>query len=303
MASSSRPRRLLVTGAAGFLGQRVCRCAAVAGWQVLGTVRRRRAGRVGGVRTVPVDVTDGRALQSLLEDFAPHGVVHTAAVSDPGVCQAQPARTRRVNVAAAVDLAHRCAERRIAFAFTSSDLVFDGRRAPYSELDTPSPISTYGEQKAAAERGILNAHPLAAVCRMPLMIGPSAAGAVRFEETIARRLQAGRTVDLFVDEYRTPVDTDSAAAGPLLALERGSGVLHLGGRLRASRHDIGAMIAGILGADKGLLKPVRHQAAATPGTRPADVSLDSRRAYAMGYDPTPLAQALAGLFKKSVTDG
>jgi len=52
------------------------------------------------------------------------------------------------------------------------------------------------------------------------------------------------------------------------------------------------MLDEMFGADPGIILP-GHQRDRTVGApRPPDVSLDSSRAYALGYDPPPLREAL-----------
>ena len=64
-----------------------------------------------------------------------------------------------------------------------------------------------------AENEILRRYPETAVCRMPLMFGYSKDAAGNFFVEMVRSIQKGRGLRLFTDEYRTPVDTRSAAAG------------------------------------------------------------------------------------------
>jgi dTDP-4-dehydrorhamnose reductase len=144
----------------------------------------------------------------------------------------------------------------------------------------------------AAERGIRARCPDAILCRMPLMFGdPGPSGASFIQPWIAA-LRESRPLQLFTDEFRTPVSGRTAAAGLLLALEKASGVLHLGGRTRLSRYEFGVILAELLEADAGLIRPVRQAEIATAAPRPPDVSLDSRKAYALGYDPPHLREDL-----------
>jgi dTDP-4-dehydrorhamnose reductase len=95
-----------------------------------------------------------------------------------------------------------------------------------------------------------------------------------------------------VDEFRTPVGAGTAAKGVLIALGVGGGILHLGGRERISRYDLGILLAAMLGADAGLIKPGRQRNRAVGAPRPPDLSLDRSRAYSPGYDPPPLREEL-----------
>jgi len=48
-------------------------------------------------------------------------------------------------------------------------------------------------------------------------------------------MKNGRKINLFTDEYRTPVSAADAAPGILLGLSKTKGILHIGGLERISR--------------------------------------------------------------------
>jgi dTDP-4-dehydrorhamnose reductase len=283
-------KRLLVTGASGFLGWNVC---AVAGnrWEVVGVVNRNRID-IPNAATVTCDITDAYALARMFSQVKPSGVIHCAAASKPNFCQEHPDFSRRVNVDAAVSIAELCARRGVPCAFTSSDLVFDGETPPYHESSPRGPVNVYGEQKVEAESGMLQAWPETAVCRMPLMFGRPSPVASSFLQPMVAALRQGKALSLFADEFRTPVSGHTAAAGLLLALENMEGVVHLGGRERISRYEFGRRLCGIMGADENLPAPSRQADAPMAAPRPRDVSLDSSRAYGLGYDPPELDSEL-----------
>jgi dTDP-4-dehydrorhamnose reductase len=97
---------------------------------------------------------------------------------------------------------------------------------------------------------------------------------------------------LFTDEHRTPVCGRTAAKGLLLALEGVHGIIHLGGRERVSRYEFGVMLARTFGLDESLLRRARQGDIPMLAARPPDVSLDSSRAYGLGYDPPGILEAL-----------
>ncbi len=202
-------------------------------------------------------------------------------------------------------LASLCEEREIPFIFTSTDLVFDGTKAPYSEGDAPQPINVYGEHKALAELEIMERHPLAAICRMPLMFGNPSPVHGSFLQWMLAKLQSGEALPLFQDEFRTPVDAFTAAKGLLMAassaqpeeeeeatIPRISGLLHLGGRERVSRYEFGLLLQEIVQSPNARITAVNLGEVPLPTPRPPDVSLNSERAFGLGYDPKPLKEAL-----------
>jgi dTDP-4-dehydrorhamnose reductase len=176
--------------------------------------------------------------------------------------------------------------------FTSSDLVFDGKAAPYGEKDPPSPLGVYGEQKVAAETGMKDRYPGVTVCRMPLMYGYGGPVATSFVQPWIRALKAGEPVRAFVDEYRTPVSGRQAAKGVMTALEKRPDILHLGGPERLSRFDFGRLLVEILHLPPDRLIPVRQSDLSMPAPRPADVSLKSTRAGRLGFAPAPAREEL-----------
>lgn len=281
---------ILITGASGLLGQALCR-AARGQWSVTG-IHYRHPLNMEGITSIQADLTDDARTAELFARLEPQAVVHAAAISQPAVCEMEPQSSAAVNVHLPKLLAGLCARRSIAFVFTSTDLVFDGRQAPYDERAQVKPLCVYSRQKARAERAVSQCYPDALVCRLPLMFGVTARPANNFTYQMLVALRRGQPVDLFTDEFRTPVDIDSAARGLLAVVGRARGVLHLGGRSRVSRYDLGMMLAEQLGAPPGLLRPVSVESYQLGIARSPDCTLDSGKAFRLGYDPMPLPQAV-----------
>lgn len=286
-----RHQRLLITGASGFLGWHLCR-AAHGRWQVEGIYHRHRPPLLG-VGLHSIDLTDLDTLKTRLDTLNPEAIIHTAALSQPNRCEQLPDLSYRLNVEATGVLAQFCSDRQIPFAFTSTDQVFDGQAAPYSEASTPSPISVYGRHKVEAEALIQAMYPAAAICRLPLLYGPPSPTAECFLQGFVRTLKAGQPLHLFTDEFRTPAYVEDAADGLLLALESATSLLHLGGPERLSRYDFGLQMAEAFGLDKSLILPSKQADVAMPAPRPPDVSSNSQRAHGLGYRPRGILAGLA----------
>jgi len=296
-------KKLLITGGSGFLGFNLCTIAKNS-WDVYCTAFS-HAADVPGCTVLPVNLTVYSQVKKLFKQVQPDAVIHTAAQSQPNVCQSSPQEAYNINVRATIALAGLCADRAIPFVFTSTDLVFDGKHAPYSEKDPVSPVNIYGEQKAIAELEINKCHPGPAICRMPLMFGDPSPGSGGFLQSILQNLQRRNPVYLFVDEYRTPVSAQTAAAGLLLVTDSFSGIIHLGGRERIARYEFGIKVAGYCGFDKSLIKPLSQKDLPAPAPRPPDVSLNSAKAFKMGYAPSLLLEEFEKLscLKKSGSNG
>ncbi|GAA2402209.1 dTDP-4-dehydrorhamnose reductase [Catellatospora methionotrophica] len=241
--------RLLVTGGSGYTGGRLVGLARAAGHDVTGTSH---STRVEGL--VPLDVRDRAAVDRLLDELRPDTVVHTSyAQSDWAVTALGAAWVAAAAARTGARLVH-----------VSSDAVFTGRPAPYTEADLPEPVYPYGAAKAAAETAVLAVHPDAAVVRTSLIIGDDNAK----QHQLALDMAAGR-VDgvLFTDHIRHPVAVDDLAAA-LLELAEGDhrGVIHVAGPEAITRHALGVLIASRHGIpadrvasgsaiDRGIISP------------------------------------------------
>ncbi|MDJ0729868.1 MAG: NAD(P)-dependent oxidoreductase [Crocosphaera sp.] len=290
-------KKLLITGASGFLGYNVCQYAQKS-WQVYGTYYSHKI-NIDNVNIVKVNVTNIDELQTIFNEIRPDAVIHLAAASKPNYCQNNPEAAYKINVNASLNIAKLSADVNIPCVFTSTDLVFNGLNAPYKESDPVSPISYYGEQKVEAEEEMLAIHPKTVICRMPLMFGIPSPHASSFIQFFLTTFREGKKLSLFTDEYRTPVSGLTAAKGLLLALEKGEGeIIHLGGKERISRYEFGHLIAEIFDFSQALITPCLQKEVVMAAPRSPDTSLDSSKAFQLGYEPSSLREELEHLKDK-----
>jgi dTDP-4-dehydrorhamnose reductase len=283
-------KKLLITGASGFLGWNLCQLAKQE-WEVYGTYFSHDL-EIPGMRMLKVNLTNFLELQQIFSEIQPSAVIHTAAQSQPNFCQTHPQESHAINVQASCNIAGLCADDSIPCVFTSTDLVFDGLNAPYKETDAVCPVNLYGEQKVMAEIGMLERYPMTVVCRMPLMFGMTTPTATSFMQPFMQILKEGKELKLFIDEFRTPVSGKTAAKGLLLALEKVKGLIHLGGKERISRYDFGRLLVEVFQLPTEGLKACRQQDVKMAAARPADVSFDSSKAFALGYQPLSIKEQL-----------
>src|SRR6476469_4001485 len=142
-------KKLLVTGASGFLGWNICHLAKEE-WEVYGTYLS-NIPAIPDVALLKSNLRDFEELKLIFDNINPAAVIHTAAQSSPNFCQNYPNESYPINVTASWNIAGLCADYSIPCAFTSTDLVFNGLNAPYLETDPVCPINIYGEQKVMAE--------------------------------------------------------------------------------------------------------------------------------------------------------
>jgi dTDP-4-dehydrorhamnose reductase len=267
--------RLLLTGAGGQLGAYLLRelrgAAGVTAWT------GSRGGERFGFPLRCVDLADRDAVAAAFRKARPDVVIHAGAWAKVADCCRDPATAHRVNVGGTALLAELCADSGARLVLVSTDLVFDGEHAPYREDDPPAPLSVYGRTKAAAEEAV-RGMPRGVVARLSLLYGPSLAGRPSFFDEQAAALREGRSVTLFADEWRTPLDLATAAAAlTTLAMSDVTGLLHIGGPERLSRLEMGRRLARFLGVNDGNFVAVGRNDVPAAEPRPWDTSLDSSR--------------------------
>jgi UDP-N-acetyl-alpha-D-quinovosamine dehydrogenase len=165
-------RRVLVTGAAGFVGRALVPRLAAAGWAVRPATRAETG-----------DIGPGTDWRPLLADL--DAVVHLAArVHVMRDRAADPEHEfDRVNHRAAAALAAQAATAGVRrFVFLSSIKVHgDASDHPLAASDAPAPDDAYGRSKLAAERALANlgGGMTVVALRPPLVYGPGVKGNFR----------------------------------------------------------------------------------------------------------------------------
>ena len=283
-------RKLLLTGASGFLGYHLLRVFAN-DWEIYG-ITNANGFDFTGATPVKCDLTNYIELGNYFDDIEPDAVIHTAAIADANFCQQNKEVSYAVNVEASKNLAGICCDFQIPLVFTSTDLVFDGKKGLYMEEDEKDPISVYGEQKAIAEDEILKIYPEAAVYRLPIMFGYPPATAGNYINGFIKRLKQGEGTTLFVDEYRSVCGAKSISEGIFKLMGKASGILHVAGRERLSRYDFGMKVVKAFDLNGGLIKQGSQKDILNMAPRPADVSLNINKAMALGFYPMSVDEEL-----------
>ncbi len=283
-------KKLLITGASGFLGYHLLRLA-YGQYEVYGLYLSKDFDFVNAVHT-RCDITNYIELGNLFDDIEPDAVIHTAAMSDADFCQNNRDISFSVNVEATKNLAGICSDFNIPFAFISTDLVFDGKKGTYKEDDARNPVSVYGEQKSLAEDEVLKIYPKAVVFRAALMFGYPEASSFNYMQKFLSLIRQGKTAKLFTDEYRSVCGAKSIAEGILLLLKNNSGIIHVAGKEKLSRYDFGKKTVKAFGLDERMIEACSQKDIQLSAPRPPDVSLDISKASALGFSPMRVDEEL-----------
>ncbi len=134
------PRRILVTGAAGFVGQ-----------HLLPALRHAFPDAV--LTEARFDITDPPAVQDGIADARPDALVHLAAIAAPAQAREAPDAAWQVNLHGTLNVA-RATPRGCTLLFASSADAYGASFRPGRKLDEMAalaPLNLYGATKAAAD--------------------------------------------------------------------------------------------------------------------------------------------------------
>lgn len=297
--------RVLLTGAAGFIGSHLAERLLARGDTVVGVDnfdpfydRAVKEGNLTAARSMPgfsfheADVTDGSAMRALLTPETV--IVHLAAKAGVRPSLRDPMGYLRVNVLgtqALLDAARAAGATRFVFG-SSSSVYGDDTPVPFRE-DAPAvhPISPYAATKRAAELVLEALAPhaglRAAVLRFFTVYGPRQRPDLAIHSFI-RRLHAGQPITMFGDgsdarDYTYIADivagvesaVDWTATAPL-----GMEVFNLGGNEPVRLSAMIAEVAGALG-----VTPAIQPAPRQPGDVHRTAADISKAGRVLGFRP------------------
>ena len=253
--------RLLVTGAAGMLGQDVVAAAAAAGHDVAAFARR------------DLDITDPAAVGEAVLTSRPDAVVNCGAWTDVDGAETEEQAAVAVNGAAVGHLSRAAAGAGAHLVHVSTDYVFDGMAStPYVESAATGPLSAYGRSKLAGEMAMDLQRD--AVVRASWLFG---ANGPNFAATMLRLAGERDEVTVVDDQRGFPTYTGHLAPALVAVAEvRATGILHAGGDEPCTWFDFARAIFESAGAEMTLRRGSSADLG-RPAPRPAYSVLGSER--------------------------
>lgn len=273
---------ILVTGASGLLGSNLVLTGAKAGRKIAALTHDHPI-HLDGVESLRVDLTDRAAVNAAVAKLRPAAVIHCAAMTNIDDAERNPDAAMRINGEASGTLAEAAANVGARFVYVSTDTVFDGTKRFYAEDDAVNPLNVYGRTKLAGERESLARNPNTIVARTNLY-GWNALPKQSLAEWVLESLEKGETVPGFTDVFFCPFLVNDLAATLFAMVDANlSGIYHVVGSERISKHDFAARIARRFGLDESKVLPASVQDAALSAPRVQELSLSTERiAKALG---------------------
>ena len=215
---------ILITGAAGFVGRRL-----------METVP-------GAVAAPSLRDASQEDIRRIVEESGAEAIIHTAAISDIGACQADPEASYRANVQLPLWLARAAGNRKL-ICF-SSDQVYSGSReaGPYSEEMT-APGNVYACHKLEMEQRVLEILPEAVMLRAEWMYDLRAPK----PNYLLNVLRAEGTVAFSSRQYRGVTYLGEVAENMDRVLALPGGAYNFGSETTLSMQELTKRLAALLG--------------------------------------------------------
>jgi UDP-glucuronate 4-epimerase len=305
--------RVLVTGAAGFIGSHLVEALTAQGHEVVGVdnfdpfypraMKERNLDEIGrrpGFSFREQDLLDVAALRALLTPDTV--IVHLAAKAGVRPSLADPVGYARANVtgtAAVLEAARQAGASRIVFG-SSSSVYGDSTPVPFREdAVAVAPVSPYAATKRAGELFLSAVAPIygfrAASLRFFTVYGPRQRPDLAIH-AFARKMVEGRTLTLFGDgtQARDYTYCDDIVAGVLAAIAWtatapiGVDTFNLGGSRPIATEAMVAEIARALGVE-----PKIEWAPMQPGDVQRTAADLTKSTAVLGYEPkTPFPEGI-----------
>lgn len=269
--------RVAVIGSNGLLGQHVARtfAAETQATVALADVHAESFCPPAARATyTPIDITDRGATKAFISHENPAAVINCAAYNDVDACDVEREHAWRINVRGVEHLVEGCRKVDARLIQLSSDYVFDGRQGPYTERDTPNPISYYGKTKLASENVCRTGGIRFTIVRTMILYGVGERVRENFVTWVLRNLERGTAISVVTDQIGNPTLVDDLALAVLRLVERQrDGIYNVAGPDIISRFDFAQMIAHVFGLNSNLIQPITTAALGQPAPRPLSSGL------------------------------
>ena len=265
--------KLLITGASGFLGRRAAAHFTHLGYQLLTPSHAN------------LDITREEAVLNWFRENRPEAVIHTAAISDTGLCQQKPEWSETVNVDGCVHLAKACREVGAKLLICSSDQVYSGSTlpGPHLEEEIVTPNNVYGNQKLRAEQKCLEILPETVCLRLSWMYSakPFPGEKAHFFSRLTETLEdPAKPLTWPVQDRRGITDVDVVVENLKEALNLPGGVYNFGSEDPVSPYETVKNVLEKLDMEEALSRLTPNEEAFAQN--PRDISMDLSKLESCG---------------------
>lgn len=265
--------KVLVTGAAGQLGQDVM------------TALKERGHEAVGIDRNEADITNEVQVTAVILAAHPDAVIHCAAYTAVDRAEEEKDLCTRINVDGSRVIARAAEACGAKIVYISTDYVFNGQGdTPFLPTDAKAPLNHYGFTKSLGEDAVLKECRRAFVVRTSWVFG---AHGNNFIKTMRRLGMEREQVSVVCDEVGAPTYTPDLAALLCEMIESEKyGVYHATNEGECTRDDLARAVMEIFGLSC-CVNSITGDQYPTAATRPHNSRLSKECLSAAGFTRLP----------------
>ena len=254
-------KRVIVTGASGFIGQHLCKALFEKGATVVGFTRSTLDNQYLSEQ-YDLDILDEMAVKQTIHAIQPELIVHLAASTNRGVDTVAYREGYKTNLFGSLNLINACQDvlALTRFVFLGSADEYGQVPPPFIESDKEAPITAYGASKLAVTemlRTLSRSNKFPGVTLRPTIVyGPGQDDSM-FLPALIRALVAGRNFEMSLGEQTRDLvhidDLVKAIMSALLAPSLCGDVINISSAKPIRIDSLAKMTANILGDEAGKL--------------------------------------------------
>lgn len=275
MESDWKMYKVLVTGAAGQLGQ-----------DMMAELKKRGYTAIG-VDVDEMDITDEEKVMEVISGIRPQVVIHCAAFTAVDAAQDQEDLCRQINAKGTDYVAKACEAVSCKMIYLSTDYVFEGtgERPWEPEDEVKNPLNVYGQTKYEGEQAVRNRTSRYFIVRTAWVFGPHGKNFVRTMLNLAKKYDRITVVN---DQFGTPTYTPDLAVllADLMETEK-YGIYHATNEGDyISWYEFACEIFKLAGKEISVV-PVSSEEYAAKAKRPKNSRLSKKKIRENGLKPLP----------------
>jgi dTDP-4-dehydrorhamnose reductase len=242
------------------------------------------------------DITNFVQLESAVKNA--NIVINCAAYTNVDGAESQNDLAYKVNAEAVGRLGKIAKENDIWVLHISTDFVFDGKQdKPYSEKDTPNPISEYGRTKLAGEQLLAQSGCKYCILRIEWTYGSAGNN---FVSKLIQRARINNTVNVVDDQIGSPTaTTEVSKAIYKLIGKKPEGIFHFASSGYTSRYEMAKFIFDKLSMNVNLVR-CKTSDYVSPAARPLNSRFDCSKISSLLGEKIESWQAVLEKYLKNI---
>ena len=252
-------KSVLVTGVSGYIGPYLCRELRKKGNLTITGLYNTHKINPEQLNLVQCDLTKFDDVTRAFDNAKPEVVYHLASVTPTRIGQQTDEYVEFFNNKVTEHIAKLCREYGSLMIYTSSDLVYNEGEDLRESTAKLNPLTIYAKSKLMGENSVWAFSKKYLILRTSLVYGFTLSSYTSFFDYAYKTLKSGESLDAFIDQFRSPIYAEDAAAilACLPEVYEKNDTINFCGDEYLSRFEMCIMMAKSFGFDMSLVKMAR----------------------------------------------